>query len=50
MRSNFNDFLAKLVNDDIRPSIIILTEIWITKIETLTYGIGRYTSYFNCIR
>ena len=48
MRSNFNDFLAKLVSDGTRPSIIILTEIWISENETATYGIDGYTGYYNC--
>ena len=48
LRSNFYDFLAKMVSASLTLTIIVLTELWIYSHETSAYGIDGYNSYYCC--
>ena len=48
IRSNFREFLSKLVQRNTKPDVIVLTEVWIYTVEVPIYSIDGYVTYSNC--
>lgn len=48
LRQNLNEFICALESTDVKPEILIFTEIWIYTHEVGLYSIHGYNSYFAC--